>query len=355
MSPKGNNYISEGKRLCRLKEYVGLLLPKESPVDHIDISPFGLVNDEPDAWCPVDAGDGFWAAMPGPEFCPRLYRGQNFRHIPCKASIFRNASVLNYLINIAKLLEFYWYCESHPGVNYLRSYEIMGKKGVIDFESQAQHYGLPTTIVDFSRSHDVADFFARCRKVTNKEDGLCLWEVIPKAEFGAVMYTVDLRKVLSDDRLRKNFILTGPSPFLRPHRQKAVGLQLRGDCLTKQAFVKEERLEYSEDRALELLEIFSAGRFLFPNDVMSPVARRLCETKEIFLEAFQAAVVHVQASAPLETLIEQAESLGYTFTRKMSLVQPKEWEKIEDEWLVVSQEISKTMRIRLVADHLHLD
>jgi hypothetical protein len=352
MHEYGNNYTTQGKRLLTLGEFSELLLPNECQVDHVKISHLNLVNDEPDAWLPIDIGNGSWAAMPGPEFCPRLYRGQSKWHRTCKASIFRESSAIEYLVAVTKLLEFYGYCESHHGVHYLRSLEIMGKQGRVDLESQAQHYNLPTTILDFSRSLDVAEFFARCRKAVAEPDFECAWEMVPRSEFNGVLYTADFRGILSDDKLRDAFILTVPSPFLRPHRQKAVGMSLGGNCLTKMSFMEERYLEFSERRAMELLEKFSGGRFLFPDDAIGRVSEELRTTKELILDAFKVAAAHVKAPEPVESLMAGAQAAGYTFTHKRSFLTPGHVKDLEKEWHSVSQEIRRTMGIRLAADHL---
>jgi len=340
----------DGKRLPTLEEYSHLLLPPDVPQDHIAVSPLNLVNDEPNAWLPIDVGNGTWAALPGPEFCPRLYRGQSRLYQSCKPSIFRDGLILKYLANVAKLLEFYSYLEASPGVHILNNHEIRGCKGKVNYELQAQHYGVASTILDFSRSRDIAEFFARCRPTPSTSDEVS-WEAIPQREFHGVLFTVDLAKIFRSEFYRDALALSSPSPFLRPHRQKAVGLQLISEDLAHTPFVTQENLAYSDRRVSELLETYARGEFLFPDDVMSRISQRLCDTNAIRCEALEATTVVTDSPQPTERLAASLERLGYDCTRRIGLMTAGEAQELEQEWIVASEELKRSMRVRLTANH----
>lgn len=319
--------------------------------DHLNIHPSELVSESADInlWMPVEIENGKWATMPGPEFCSRLYRGQNARYVPCVASIFRHPSVTEYLTRITKLTEFCVICDRHPGVVEVKDWTIADCKASFDGESQSQHYELPTTLLDFSRSREVAEFFARCRLVSGEDR---VWEPVPASEFSAVLYTVDLALLLGDEKTATQFGLTGPSPFLRPHRQKAVGLYLRGDCLSKQPYVVEQVLDYSASRANELLELFDGGRALFPDDVMGRIAQRIKASRDIAREALIAARIHIKAEKPLELLEKDLIALGYTVSDRGPLITEGEFNQMEMDWTQVRNEYLRDMRIRPCSDHI---
>lgn len=317
--------------------------------DQLSIHPSGMVSGSADIWMPIEIENGKWAAIPGPEFCTRLYRGQNTRHLPCRASMFRLPSVTEYLACVAKQLEFWMICDLHPGVIEVKDWTIAGCKSSFEGESQAQHYELPTTLLDFSRSRDVAEFFARCRRVSA---GDRVWGRVPKSEFSAVLYTVDIALLLADKKTAVQFGLTGPSPFLRPHRQKAVGLYLRGDCLTKQPYVVEQVLDYSASRANELLKLFDGGRALFPDDVMSRIAQRIKASRDIAREALKAAKIYIKAEKPLELLENDLIALGYTISDRDPLITEEEFNQMGVDWAQVRNEYLRDMRVRLCADHI---
>lgn len=317
--------------------------------DRLNIHPSGMVSVPEDIWMPIEIENGRWAAIPGPEFCTRLYRGQNTQHLPCRASMFRDPSVTEYLACVTKLAEFWMICDRHPGVVEVKDWTIAGCNASFAGESQAQHYELPTTLLDFSRSRDVAEFFARCRRVSA---GDRVWGRVPKSEFSAVLYTVDLALLLADKKTAAQFVPTGPSPFLRPYRQKAVGLYLRGDCLTKQPYVVEQVLDYSASRANELLKLFDGGRVLFPDDVMSRIAQRIKASRDIAREALKAAKIHIKAEKPLELLESDLITLGYTISDRNPLITGEEFNQMGVDWAQVRNEYLRDMRVRLYADHM---
>lgn len=84
---------SQGKRLPTLEEYACNLLPSDFGVDsdNARINQFGAVTDaNPESVDVVQISPRHFRFMPGPEFCPRLYRGQNGYYEPCIPSLYRN-------------------------------------------------------------------------------------------------------------------------------------------------------------------------------------------------------------------------------------------------------------------------
>ncbi len=76
-----------GMRLIRLNGLGAMLAQVKHAPDRLSFHPSGAVSESADIdlWMPVEIENGQWAAMPGPEFCSRLYRGQNARYLPCRA------------------------------------------------------------------------------------------------------------------------------------------------------------------------------------------------------------------------------------------------------------------------------
>ena len=345
-----NTYSIDGMRLIRLDEVPALFMPMESQLDHFDVNFLGCVNDSPDSWQPIDIGNGKWGGMPGPEFCPRLYRGQSKRHEPCLATIYRDKSYIKFLISVAKQLEFFRYCMITPGVKWFQNFEIMGKKGYIDLKCQSQHYEMDTEILDFTRSRDVAEFFARCRKIEDNKTDSCLFELIPKNEFESVMYTANFKEILLNYNINDNFVTTFPSPFLRPYRQKAVGLNLKFNCLTTYPYIAEEHLDFSERKATELLEKFSNGEYLFPNDVTRRVSHKIKNSYEIIHSAFMA-VCELTGQTDIAAKLEsEAINIGYVFIDDRQIIDANDAQLLEDEWIEVGNEIIKLMKIRPACD-----
>jgi hypothetical protein len=79
-----------GKRLPSLLEFASLLMPMNCEVDESWINRYGAVSEFGiDPLIPVETAAGRYRFMPGPEFSPRLYRGQNQFFTKCIPSIYR--------------------------------------------------------------------------------------------------------------------------------------------------------------------------------------------------------------------------------------------------------------------------
>lgn len=82
--------IEQGKRLISVMEYAHMLMPMSFPNDDSWINRYGMVSKLViDLLIPVVTSVGQYRFMPGPEFSPRLYRGQNQLFEKCAPSIFR--------------------------------------------------------------------------------------------------------------------------------------------------------------------------------------------------------------------------------------------------------------------------
>lgn len=146
------------------------------------------------------------------DFSPRLYRGQNRRYERTVASLFRLSTEIDWLVASIRLVEFAEHVFHHPGTQAIHQMEILGLKGWVDLLGQGQHYGIPTQYLDVTWNRDVAEFFARCRPTVNS-DPTEPWEVLPQAEYDAVLYTVDVKTLVnsSDSEI---VVPMGPSPLL---------------------------------------------------------------------------------------------------------------------------------------------
>ncbi|MES2025447.1 MAG: FRG domain-containing protein [Pseudomonadota bacterium] len=63
---------------------------------------------------------------------------------------------------VAKSIELSAVMDRHPATRDLMAYQIEGLDFALSIEAIAQHYQYPTQLLDFSRSRDVAMFFATC-------------------------------------------------------------------------------------------------------------------------------------------------------------------------------------------------
>lgn len=322
------------EQLPTMREYASMLVHTKSPVDHVWISNTGSVTGSPDDWFAIrfgtETGDQHWGLMPGPEFSPRLYRGQNKRYERTVASLFRLSSETDWLVASTRLVEFGEHVLRHSGTAAISEMEILGLIGRVDWIAQGQHYGIPTEYVDVTRNRAVAEFFARCRPTVDT-DPTQPWEVLPQKAYDAVLYTVDVKKLInsSDSEI---VVPMGPSPLLRPYRQAAVGLRLKGTDFRSIPAVTEESLPYSRERAEELLDQFDAGRLLFPKDAMSEIAREILTSKTLTVDAVRTARRLTGRSLSLDEIGERLSRAGYRTVKNRRFLNDDRAARLQEEW-----------------------
>lgn len=209
------------KRFPTVKEYVSMLLPMSSN-DNETISNLGAVTTGSDEeFYVVQTSDKGFRLMPGPEFSPRLYRGQ-WKHYPtCKASLFRKCKTYADAVYwTVKRIELGNLLFCHPALKEVMSWNFDGLRFDLNLEAVAQHYQYLTRMLDLSRSKDVAMYFA-----THRFSGE-VGNPIPAVGSAAVLYTVDVAKFLKAQPATGMVAPIGLDPLPRPAAQKAFGLEL---------------------------------------------------------------------------------------------------------------------------------
>lgn len=330
-----------------------MLLPAKAPIDHVDVSSHGLVTGAPDDWCAVrfqteNAGER-WALMPGPEFSPRVYRGQNKRYERTVASLFRQANETEWFAASVQILEFGLYVMNHPGTVTITERTIGGLKGFVDWTAQGQHYGIPTEYLDVTRNREVAEFFARCRPTVDS-DPTQPWEVVPESGYDAVLYTVDLKQLInsSDSDIVAPM---GPSPLPRAYRQAAAGLRLKGTDFCSLPSVTQEMLPYSRERAETLLTQFEGGAFLFPNDGLSRIARAILTDKIFTADAVKAARRMVGRPFSLSEISTRLSKAGYRIIKTQPKIDANLFNCLRAEWDEMATEYDSRIKWRWTSSH----
>jgi hypothetical protein len=207
-------------RIPTIKEYGSNLLPFVIQDDYCRINSLGCVTSENDTdLCVVQTDDNHFSLLPGPEFSPRLYRGQTDFHDPCIPAIFRSMTPIGYLTALLKKYEFYkLIAGSHPIIGRLKNWLVDGKYFKIDFEGLSQHYEFATSMIDVTRSKDIALFFALCKKNETSNR----YVPIIDENHEAVLYTVNLKALA--ENTNPNFHVIGFQPLPRPDAQRAYAL-----------------------------------------------------------------------------------------------------------------------------------
>jgi hypothetical protein len=234
----------------------------------------GILSESQPRWMPYWNSRANAFALAPSHRIKYLYRGQTARYSPCLPAASRGVSTergqLECLLNFVRM---HWFCDilsQHPMVSYLA-----GRNLLIDRLALAQHYGIPTVLVDMTESIEVAAFFATCEYAGNA------WR--PCTSGTGYMYRLDWEA--ADGPVRSRFRPIGLQPFPRPHAQKAWTFCMRPDEDFEEVHgIEVVAFEHAQRVGEELLSLFDGGKKLFPVDILSTWAKRITGTQEFPLD-----------------------------------------------------------------------
>lgn len=272
-----------GTKIPTIESYAAGLLPYEIEDDHCWINQYGCVTSEDkDALLVVQTDDSHFSLLPGPEFSPRLYRGQPVFYKECLPSLFRQPiTQIKYLTDLLKKYEFYKLMVGHPIIRYLKEWRVDGKYFKTDMEGLSAHYEFATPMIDVSKSKDVAMFFALCEK--NEADR---YEPIRDENRKAVLYTVNLKTLLESNN--PDFHVIGFQALPRPDAQKAYSLGVgHKQNFNKCPFASHEIFRVDRKQSEKYFDMFEGGAKLFPNDPVDDMARKIRQSTEIDREVLE--------------------------------------------------------------------
>lgn len=324
------NYINikppPGKRIPTIREYANLINPPEVKDDRCLINPYGCITSSSDDDVFVTQVDNkHFSLLPGPEFSPRLYRGQNKFYENCVPSLFRTPMTrITYLVSLLKKFEFYKFMAKHPLVNYLSNWYIDGKKFKIDLEGLSQHYGFSTAMIDLTRSKNVAMFFA----VSEKNNAGGHYYPILDESREAVLYEIDLKGILSNNP--KDFNVVGFQALPRPYAQKAYSVFIGSrNNFNALPCVCCKRFRINRAESIKYFEMFEGGAKLFPNDIVDDIALEIINSNEIDREVlktcFESQLIPETLSS-ITRVIDFLDQFNYIVTEKNIKI-PEETEK----------------------------
>jgi len=238
--------------------------------------PSGIVTDDIEGLHAYQNEAGRLHLVSGVEFPDYLYRGQVQEELPCVPTIGRPkyASEKQRLLALCRAVAFEDALKVHPFVKKADQAGIH-----VDIEGLAQHYDLPTDMLDITGSFAVASFFATSRRDTEKG-------YLPVGDNAAPGVIYRVIPCILEDHLPDLFHLVGWQPLPRPEQQQAFALRMKpGQDFVHYMFTTEFAY-FKQNAAISrrIWEEFDEGRALFPDDdpaaQLSKQAQDLCEFTE---------------------------------------------------------------------------
>jgi hypothetical protein len=261
-----------------------------------------------------------------------LYRGQNEEVVPCIPSLYRgNPTDIDIFLNKLRLVAFKHLLESYPIVNGF----FKKNHFIVDVEGLAQHYGLKTSVLDLTRSLDVAIFFAVCKfnRSTNQYEYYDDDQV-----HAAILYVFDPifdnEPVPSHehDIYNGNIRPIGLQPFRRPAEQKGFSLHIAKGSSVKCYMY---RFQFTSEDSKHYFELFDEGYKLWVQDRLVDKAKQISELKEFSFRIFNEACTYYKPKGFLKKkLMLELRKKGISFGTKISpiIFSSEECKEIIEEW-----------------------
>lgn len=352
-------YINElkerGLDIETVDQFAHSLVSMDVVEDNSWINDWGAVTDTGvDLLLPVKISDTHFRFMPGPEFSPRLYRGETEFHSICAPTMFRpGISSVDRFFAIGKGIELSTLMDHHPATNDLKESRIGDLSFSLNIEAIAQHYGFKTGLMDFSRSRNVAMFFATCRH--DPATG----SYAPLQEGAAVLYTADLKQLINQRKGSAAFLPLGLEPLPRPEAQRALAVRLNpGENLNVMPWVTREAIDITPELSQHYFDMFSGGAKLFPPNPFDEHVRAIRESRFVPLEVL-AYGMYIGQIPPHPQGVDGARAAllaaGYEVERFSIAVHPDVIQAAAEQWERQKGAYYERIRCRGVCDLLVLD
>lgn len=344
-----------GKRLMTITEYATMLMPYEYEDDYVEINQHNAVSSgSDDDLYVVQTDKNHFKLLPGPEFSPRLYRGQPRFYDKCVPALFRAKTYIDYIVLLIKKYEFYkLMIESHPIVHELLAWNIDDKYFEMDIEGLSQHYEFSTQMIDVTRSKDIAMFFALCEKKENVTTNQ--YEPIFDENRTVVLYTINMNQLLKKSGLN----IVGFQALPRPDDQRAFSIYLDwNENFNLQPYLKYEKFQVKRRLSEKYYNLFEGGAKLFPKDIVDSKALEIRLSKEfdrdVLERCFKEKLIP-RLTEEFSDFIKILISNGYIITEKKLTFYSDEKNEIILNWEARKINYFQRIKYRLASDSLKHD
>lgn len=233
-----------------------------------------------------------------------VYRGHTEKYPTCRSSLFRDCPdderqvLARVLLQQVRVAELELLLESHPFTH------VANKHGYpIDYCGLAQHYGIPTSLLDLTSQIEIAAFFAVAQWDDAKES------FAPMTAGAGVILRLDWSAF--GPGYARFFNPVGIGPGLRPARQHAWTFNMKpGVDFLRIPHLSTFEFQHSREASEAIFARFGRGRWLYPPDCLASLVQKLAKLPFITThgmrhaarqDAVQAELIeaHVQSGAAL--------------------------------------------------------
>ena len=215
-----------------------------------------------------------------------MYRGQFVRHPTCMPSVLRGCPPDEWQMKARLALERFRVAELELLMREHPFKTVADKRGFsVDYHGLAQHYGIPTSLLDLTSNVEIAAFFAVAKWESGSHKG-GMGRFVPMKKGTGVMYRFDW--CAFGPGYSKFFDPVGFGPGLRPGRQHAWTFRLRhGVDFEQVPHVTAIEFAHSQAASEELFARFDDGNWLYPPDCLADLVEKLSKLPFVTMNAIR--------------------------------------------------------------------
>ncbi|MFZ2524115.1 MAG: FRG domain-containing protein [Candidatus Ferrigenium altingense] len=252
--------------------------------DHLGVKPLntgnqiyplglaGIITDDMEGLHAVCDEHGRARLISGTEFSMYVFRGQTQEHPSCLPQLGRLNTPEAQLLALCQNVAFEDAVAAHPFVRLAEQAAFLGNPLFVDKEGMAQHYGLPTHMLDVTSNFEVASFFATCAWNVGKRQ----YVPVTDTKHHGVIYRlipVLLFDPLEPDSAFGPFNIVGWQPLPRPEQQRAFALRMKpGQDFSEMPGVECFKFRHRARISVRIWKAFDEGHALFPADAAAELA-----------------------------------------------------------------------------------
>lgn len=281
-----------------------------------------------------------------------FFRGENAIYSTSKANIFRKNdkhnsedNQLNYFINKMRIEEFRI---------LLNKFEVVRKWDYSDvwIEALAQHYGLPTELMDITSDLLSALFFICCK--WDKEKG---WLPLKKCDFEVWDSRPDVAKLGGDSRYGILYMLEseavtffkvqdvkpiGYQPFMRCSSQHGYCMSMTAeDDMYKNPYFRKYKIRLTESLCQWVYEINEKGRKIYPQDGLTEIQnilKLIGETNCFSKQAYDATVTALKSEIDITIIEKKLKEKDITIQKSLNFISNYRIKELNERFKVVDYE-----------------